>query len=222
MSSYYFSNYPTILYTDFSDSPNNLKVATNLTSIWAVNESLNQNQFAFNTLSISDNERPEVIASKQPPYGYSSPHYHWAILRFNNVVNPYTDWVMSYNTFNKFIEQKYSSPEYADTANTGVSGMEWSQSNVKHYYSIEKVSTSDGNYTKEVIAVNSADYANVLETTTQVTLSDGEIITVEVYKETETYYEYETKQNEDKRNIKLLKSEIVHSMLNEIENVFNK
>ena len=58
-------------------------------------------------------------------------------------------------------------------------------------------------------------------TTTNLTLDDGNPITITTTKETKSYYDYEVEENEAKRTIKLLKPEFVSSIEEEIKIIFN-
>ena len=65
--------------------------------------------------------------------------------------------------------------------------------------------------------------ANVITSTSLITLQNGTKVTETVSKETETYYNYEINLNESKRRIKLLRSEIVSQsgLLDEFKRVIN-
>jgi len=54
--------------------------------------------------TISDEERPEHIAHRV----YGRADYHWIILMFNEIHDPYFDWPMSINELEKHMEKSYS------------------------------------------------------------------------------------------------------------------
>ena len=60
-------------------------------------------------------------------------------------------------------------------------------------------------------------------TTTTYTLQDGSITTETISKTTQTYYDYEVELNDNKRTIRLLKSEFVteNGLINEFKKVIN-
>ena len=65
---------------------------------------------------------------------------------FNDIIDPQFDWPLDSRTIIEYIDYKYSAPEYADTANTNVSGLSWAKniSNVKSYYKTITTTNSDG------------------------------------------------------------------------------
>ena len=71
------------------------------------------------------------------------------------------------------------------------------------------------------VQVDANTYANVSVTTSSITLDDGNQISVAITKETKSYYDYELEQNENKRQIKLLKPEFAYALEQELKNVFN-
>ena len=70
------------------------------------------------------------------------------------------------------------------------------------------------------LQIDANTYANVAATTSNLTLDDGNSITITTTKETKSYYDYEIEENEAKRTIKLLKPEFVSSIEEELRNVF--
>jgi hypothetical protein len=68
--------------------------------------------------------------------------------------------------------------------------------------------------------IDANTYANVVSSTSNLILEDGNSITIKVSKETKSYYDYEVEQNETKRIIKLLKPEFVSSVEDELRAVF--
>jgi hypothetical protein len=71
------------------------------------------------------------------------------------------------------------------------------------------------------LEIDANTYANVAATTSNLTLDDGNSITITTTKETKSYYDYEVEENEAKRTIKLLKPEFVSSIEEEIKIIFN-
>jgi hypothetical protein len=84
------------------------------------------------------------------------------------------------------------------------------------------VTTTNPNSTKEIkkYEVDANTYANVVVSTSSVTLQDNSVITIATSRQTKNYYEYEVEENEKKRKIKLLKPEFVADLEKEVELVF--
>jgi hypothetical protein len=51
-------------------------------------------------------------------------------------------------------------------------------------------------------------------------LQNGKQLTIATSKETETYFEYETELNDEKRNIILLRDEFVPAAMRELKTIF--
>ena len=137
-----------------------------------------------------------------------------------DIVDPLYEWPLGQRTIGKFIEAKYSSPSYANTSNTGVTGLEWATNNTQAYYKIEtRTDTSTGLYRQDRIRLDANTYANVVISETSYSLGDGTPLKIVVSKETKSYYEYENELNENKRNITILKPEFVIDIEAEFKSV---
>jgi hypothetical protein len=118
-----------------------------------------------------------------------------------------------------FIDDKYTAN--ANVA-AGQTGLVWAQQNTQSYYSVEKRTTiKNGEYLEKKVQVDANTYANVSVTSSNVTLNDGNQITISTTKESKTYYDYELEENENKRQIKILRPEFVFGLEQELKNVFN-
>jgi len=211
----YFNFFPKTSYYKSKDSTS-LDIVTNITSRFNFDDRLKQNASTYYKYKIKDGDTPEILASKI----YGSPEKHWIILAMNNIVDPLYEWPLGQRTIGKFIEAKYSSSSYANTAYTGVTGLEWATNNTQAYYKVEKrTDTSTGLYREDRIRLDANTYANVIISDTSYSLGDGTPLRIVVSKETKTYYEYENELNENKRNITILKPEFVIDIEAEFKNV---
>jgi hypothetical protein len=202
----FFNYFPKVVYFSDRDQPS-LDIITNLTFKFKFNEGFKENSVVYYDYIVPEGETPEILADKF----YNSSERHWIILMVNNIINPLIDWPMNYITLNKYINSKYSANNYADSANTSVSGLSWSKSNIKEYFIKEKNTViSTGEYTEKTLIITQQDYANTSPVTTNnYTLSDSTQIELKKTRGSKTYYEYELENNENKRKIKLLKTEFV-------------
>ena len=175
----YFNYFPKVGYS--IEKPNKYDYVTSLVSRFGIEDQLKENSAVFYTYQVRDGETPEIIASKV----YGSSERHWIILMMNNVVDPQYDWPLSYSAFNEYVKSKYSTPEYADTANTGISGLTWAQ-NVDNVYSYYKVvtKTTSSNTNIEKYEVDSNTYSTIVNTSDNYVLQDGTSININVTKET--------------------------------------
>lgn len=97
----HFYYYPKIEYSS--------QLATNITVRGKIRDALLKQNALYYKYTVSDGERPDIIASKY--YGNSS--YVWAIFYANNIFDPIFDWPLDSENFNSFIKSKYGSLELA-------------------------------------------------------------------------------------------------------------
>ena len=205
----YFNYFPKTVYTLNSLD---VETVTNITSRFGFEQSFKDNSAVYYEYDIQDGDTPEIIATKF----YDSPERHWAVLMINNIVDPQFDWPLDQRTIISYINEKYLA-----NASVGQSGTTWSQANIHSYYKVEtRTSNLTGSELQSKLQIDANTYANVAATTTNLTLDDGNSITITTTKETKSYYDYEIEQNEAKRTIKLLKPELVSSIEEELRNVF--
>jgi hypothetical protein len=210
----YFNNFPKEYYT-LEDKPNGLDIVTNIISRFSLEQSFKENTSIYEKYNVQDSDTPEIIAAKM----YDSSERHWIVLAMNDIVDPQFDWPLDYRTLISFIDDKY-------TANANVSagqtGLVWAQQNTQSYYSIEtRTTTKNGEYLEKKVQVDANTYANVSVSSSNVTLNDGNQITISTTKENKSYYDYELEENENKRQIKILKPEFAYALEQELKNVFN-
>ena len=210
----YFNNFPKEYYT-LEYKPNGLDIVTNIISRFSLEQSFKENTSIYEKYNVQDSDTPEIIAAKI----YDSPERHWIVLAMNDVVDAQWDWPLDYRTLISFIDDKYTAN--ANVA-AGQTGLVWAQQNTQSYYSVEKRTTvKNGEYLEKKVQVDANTYANVSVTSSNVTLKDGNQITISVTKESKTYYDYELAENENKRQIKILKPEFAYALEQELKNVFN-
>jgi hypothetical protein len=206
----YFNYFPKTVYS--LDDTNNVDVVTSIVSRFAFESSFRDNTAVYYEYNIQDSDTPEIIANKF----YGDSEKHWVVLMLNQIVDPQFDWPLDQRTIISYMDEKYSA-----NASVGQSGVSWAQANIHSYYKVETRTTNSTNTDLQTkIQVDANTYANVAATTTNLTLEDGNSITIKVSKETKSYYDYEVEQNETKRTIKLLKPEFVSPIEDELKAVF--
>ena len=209
----YFNYFPKTIYT--SNDSGSVDLVTNITSRFGFGQSFKDNTSVYYKYDVKDSDTPEIIAAKI----YDSPERHWIVLAMNDVVDAQWDWPLDYRTLISFIDDKYTAN--ANVA-AGQTGLVWAQQNTQSYYSVEKRTTvKNGEYLEKKVQVDANTYANVSVSSSNVTLKDGNQITISVTKESKTYYDYELAENENKRQIKILKPEFAYTLEQELKTVFN-
>jgi hypothetical protein len=212
----YFNFFPTTLYST-DNSSFGLDAVTNIIARFSFEQKLKENASAFYKYDIQDSDTPEIIASKY----YDSSERHWIVLLFNDIIDPQFDWPLDSRTIIEYIDSKYSVPQFADTANTSISGLSWAKniSNVKSYYKTITTTNFDGTENLQKFEIDANTYANVGTTTTSFTLQNGSTISRTISTETETHYDFEIEENDKKRTINLLKSEFISAVEKEFKRV---
>jgi hypothetical protein len=204
--------------TPYTLSPDNIDYLTNITSKVSFEKEFRDNSVVYYEYLISDGETPDIIAHKI----YGSSERHWIILLLNEILNPQFDWPLSDSSLKKYIDVKYQSEQYANNSTEGA-GTNWAQTNIKTYLRVE---TKTNTKLNEVLSIEKTSltqnaYANLTSSSSNYTLQDGTELTIDITKESLSYYNYEVEENENKRSIKILKPEFVPIVENEFTEVFN-
>ena len=194
----YFSYLPNLEYVNRIPSEQNISSYTEVKNLFKrvkLSNKLFQDLTNFTKYQIVGDERPDNVANKI----YNNPNYDWIVLLSNNIINIQDEWPMSNRTFELYMNKKYGVTNY---------------DNIHHYESIE-VKDSSNNYTvlKKGLEVPS-DYS--------ITFYDGALGRMSTVTDTNvgvTNYEYESKIQDDKRNIFLLKSELIQTVIRDIKSL---
>lgn len=208
----YFNYFPKTFYK-LNENSNDVDAVTNITARFGFEQAFKNNSAVYYEYDVQDSDTPEIIANKF----YGSSERHWAVLMINDIVDPQFDWPLDQRTIISYIDEKYSA-----NASVGQSGTTWAQANIHSYYKVEtRTTNSTGTELQSKLEIDANTYANVAATTSNLTLDDGNSITITTTKETKSYYDYEVEENEAKRTIKLLKPEFVSSIEEELKIIFN-
>ena len=156
-------------------------------------EDIFQDSTVFEKYQIRGDDRPDNIANQF----YGRPDYDWIVLVSNNIVNIQTEWPMPQNTFDTFILNKYGTYQNANA--------------VRHYETSEVKNTQGVTIVPAGQIVDKGYSYTYYEEFQQAFVDTGDI-TVEV-----TNYDYETRIEEAKRNISLLKRRYLPVILDDIE-----
>lgn len=92
----YFSNYPLIQYEG--------KTVRDITRRSKVVDELLRDPYIFLPYTLRDGEKPEDVAY----YYYGSVDDTWLVLLSNNITDPYTQWPLEEEDFNKYFVEKYA------------------------------------------------------------------------------------------------------------------
>lgn len=182
-----FNYFPKIKY-------NNL-TSINLLSKVGLIRSYNTRYEKFYEYVVKEGERPDIIAYRE----YSDASLDWIIYLINEIVDPYSGWVMNNNDFISYLEDKYG--VRAEKLNSVVIS-----SSISHYY--YKGIASD---TQEIIS--SYNYTMTKETYDKLGSPSGWV--------PKSIFDYENEINESKRTIKMLRSAYITEFKTQFKDLIN-
>jgi len=183
--SVYFSKFPNTTHTGL--------LVKDITRRANLANSVLTNKYAYLPYLIQDDLKPEDVAD----YYYGGVNYTWLVYYSTGMTDPYYDWPLSYNQFNKYLISKYS-----DQANTtGNDVITWAMNdlitdNIIHY------ENSDGDI------INQESYT----LNPNLVADDWTAIRV---------YDYEVTLNDNKRAINLLEKSYARRAEEELKDLLN-
>lgn len=151
-----------------------------------------KNATVFTKYKIIGEERPEQVAEKV----YGSSEYDWVVLTANNIINIRTEWPLSDSEFSNYLDRKYTQEELASP----------------HHYETTAVIDSKGKLIipagKQVDSNFSITYFDVISKTT----NPVKLVSV---------YEYEIQQNDNKRNIYVLRTRYLQTAIDDMKRIMS-
>ena len=178
----FFYNFQTINYLN-RDARNIIAKASILPEI------LNKMD-GFYPYIIKDYERPDMIAFNE----YGDEQLDWIIYFANNITDPYYDWPLFPEDFNRYMVKKYNKTLYE------------LQSQISHYKYLGITGESQEDIDRKSWHMSTETHALINDTTGW----------YPVY-----VYDYEVELNDAKRSIKLLNKTYVPQLKRELKKIFN-
>ena len=145
----------------------------------------------FTKYSIDGDERPDSVAAKI--YGDSA--LDWVVLTTNNVINVREEWPMSQQDLNTYLDNKYTSEQLSNI----------------HHYETDLLRDSQGKLIQPKGLNVPGDYS--------ISFLDNGVLRTESKITSFTFLEHETNLNDNKRNINILKPELLTLFLENFEDV---
>ena len=185
-SDFYLKSLPNILYPSLNPKSNRLFDEDKVKNFFIrvfLSEDVFQNVNSYTLYNISGNDRPDNVAEKV----YGNARLDWVILTTNNIIDVYNEWPMSDSEFYKHINEKYIDTNY---------------SSVAHYETTEVRDSKKRLLLKAGLKVDSGFTFKNPES--GVTLSPVKPV---------SFLDIETKKNNDKRKIFLLRKQYIDKLL---------
>ena len=202
----YFEELPNISHTSLLPVRNKIEdriIVKNLFKKSKLRTDVDQAITAFNYYYIEDNQRPDVLAQEL----YGDPELDWVILTTNNITNVRDQWPLSHNDLHSYMLDRYGSE-------TNVLGIHHSET-VKIVDEYNRVILNggleiDSNFTFTFVGTVTSSTGSLI----RVNFGGSNSNTINPVASI-TNYDYEVKQNEVKRKIRILKKEYVGAFLSE-------
>ena len=167
---------------------------TNLTVYFKLQEILADRTTVLYQHYVQDGERPDVIAKK----AYDDSSLDWIIFLTNNIVDPRWDWPLPQIDFQKYVISKYGSISAAQAQN--------------HHY--EFIAQELTKVSRDGVMTITPEIKYEIDLTTYNATTPTKRRAVDSFT-------YEDRLNEDKRNIKILNSSQVQTILTQAEDIFD-
>lgn len=182
----YFNEFPYIYYEVLKNNP---KIAKDILRRVAVRMSIRDQTRLFIEYHVKDTDTPEIVADRL----YGDPALHWIILFMNDMFNRWIDWPLPQDRLRDFVTAKYGAGNEQDT----------------HHYEL-----IDGTHTNGQIFLEDSDDFNIQDSTgafisvQDISTNIGQPLPI-------SNTEHEDRLNEDKRRIRLLRSDYVPEVIEE-------
>ncbi len=187
---FYFRPFPKVSY-DLKKNRLPL-LLTNVTARYKIRDALKNKVAIYYDYIVKDSDRPDLIAFKY----YDDETLDWLIYLVNDIIDPYYDWPLSQDAFNKYMKTLYGSVDAA-------------KATVFEYRKIlnKQSVLFDGTIIPERFVVVDQNVYNGLAT--------------DLRREVDAY-EYYEEENNEKRKIRLLDKRFVGLVVAEVETIFGE
>jgi len=200
----YFNTLPRLIKTD---AKGNSFVLTNILARANLLQNFLNSPAIYYEYDIQDGDTPEIIAHKY----YGDVYRYWVVLFANQIIDPQWEWPMSGSVFQSYINSKYT------LASPSVNPL----TTVHHYEKqIDTLDISTNITTTNKIAISQNTYNSLTTSTTNYSLATG-TVKMTISKNLINIYNYELQLNEDKRNIKILKSNFVSQLEQQFQSLMS-
>jgi hypothetical protein len=173
------------------DSGRTFKVVSDILRRVSVNQQTKENYAIYEEYTIQDGETPESVSFKL----YGDPQYHWVVMLLNDIIDPRYDWPLTDTQLFDFVDTKYSG---------NISGVKY------HTLSADDDTVVDS--TQLTINREVDEFGTGIVVGTELTYPSAYPI---------TNLAYESKLNEEKRTIRVLRPKLLSAFVSEFEALIN-
>lgn len=162
-----------------------------------IREDLFANFMQFDKYEVIGDERPDNVAEKV----YGNDSLDWVILLSNNIIDINNEWPMNQSQLNMFLEEKYTPQQLVS---------------IHHYETLELRDNKNQLILPAGLVVDAdfnMEYLSGGQVKSTNSLVDGRPV------KAVTFYDYENSQNDQKRNINVLKQEFLGLFIKDFERI---
>ena len=162
-----------------------------------VREDLFSNLTEFDKYQILGDDRPDTVAEEI----YGNPNLDWVILMSNNIIDLKNEWPMTQYDLNMYLDDKYTPEQLID---------------IHHYETLEfrdgkgRLIVPDGQIVDEDWSLEYFDGLQIRNTDSVI---DGRPL------RSVSFLEYEINKNDEKRNINVLRSDMLTLFMKDFERI---
>ena len=203
--SYYFCKLPNLNYpSPLKTRESNLDVvqSKNLFRRAKVREDLFANFMQFDRYKITGDERPDNVAERV----YGNNNLDWVILMSNNIIDINNEWPLDQLQFNQYLNEKYTPQELASIHHHETTEFR----DRDNQLIVPAGLIVDENWSMEYLSGGQVKSTNTPSSTSN--MSEKPIKAV-------TFLEFETDLNEEKRNINVLKPDLLGLFMKDFDRV---
>ena len=198
MARNYFSQLPDFEYVNRTEDGKRISDYTKVKNLFKrgkLREDIFQETTFFEKYQIQGDDRPDNVAQKV----YGDAALDWLVLLSNNIINIYEEWPLPQESFDAYLLEKYN-----NNYNTLYNGI--------HHYESNEVTNSQG-----VVIFPKGVRVGAAQSVSYFDQVSNQQVTVNPVSKGITNYDYESKLNDDKRNIFLLKGMYLNIVYDDIE-----
>tara|TARA_B100001996_G_scaffold99282_1_gene74324 strand:- start:293 stop:946 length:654 start_codon:yes stop_codon:yes gene_type:complete len=193
----YFDQHPDLILPSFSQnrtSSSDSYITKNLFKRGKIRDDFFQNAVAFEKFLIVGDDRPDNVAEKV----YGDSQLDWVVLISNNILNVRDEWPMSQYDFQRYINNKYD-PEQLNQ--------------IHHYETVDVRDEEDILILQGGMVVDANFIFKYSQDGDNYSLSGSQVL------KSFTYYEYETKRNDKKRDIYVVRSNYLDMIIDDMRQI---
>ena len=192
----YFRQLPELDYPSLANDRNSVydyQVVKNLFKRAVIRDDIFDEVTAFTKYSVRGDERPDQIAYNF----YNDSGLDWVVLTTNNIVHVRDEWPMGNQDFLTYLNEKYTEQELANI----------------HHYETDLIRNSRGQLIQPEGITVPENYS--------ITYLDNGVLRTESKITSFTFLEHETRLNDNKRNINILRQEYLTLFLENIADIMD-